>query len=135
MLDNQDRRTVYPTYTNVTEYLETIQLFRALQPKTLCGCHWPVLRGEAVFRFLDESEWFVSETDRIVAEKLAQRPHGVTMRELIDVAAGRLGLEKDGSEVCLFIVLSGHLARMTACHQVSTVPDMAPEVFVQTARG
>jgi glyoxylase-like metal-dependent hydrolase (beta-lactamase superfamily II) len=131
-LDMDGRRTVYPTYINVVEYLETISLFRSLQPKTLCGCHWPIARGAAVCQFLDESEEFVDEVDRIVSDELSLRPDGITMRELIEVSADRLGLEKGGPELYLFLALSGHLERMAAVKKLSIIRDQVPVVYRRT---
>ena len=49
-----------PTYRDVDPYLDSIELFRSLEPELLLTAHYPVYEGAAVAKFLEESEAYTA---------------------------------------------------------------------------
>src|SRR6476646_11233783 len=97
-----------PTYEEVDDYLETIDMLESLAATELHSGHWPIRTGAEIADFMAESRAFVARMDSTLAERL-ERP--ATLAELCDHADERLG--PFGSEpVNLMFVVHGHVRRM-----------------------
>lgn len=97
-----------PTYEEVDDYLETIDMLESLGAAELHSGHWPIRTGAEIADFMAESRAFVARMDSILEERL-ERP--ATLAELCDHADERMG--PFGSEpVNLMFVVHGHIRRM-----------------------
>jgi glyoxylase-like metal-dependent hydrolase (beta-lactamase superfamily II) len=97
-----------PTYEEVDDYLETIELLESLAPEELHSGHWPTQTGPQVAEFLAESRAFVERMDAAIAERL-ETP--VTLAQVCAHVDERLG--PFGSDpINLMFVVHGHLRRM-----------------------
>ncbi len=90
-LDTAGGWSAPPPYTSVESYRTTIQTIAALDLDLLLTCHYPVMRGEEIRRFIDASYQFVDLATR-VTERLLQEASGpLTLAEAIDAADPVLG--------------------------------------------
>jgi glyoxylase-like metal-dependent hydrolase (beta-lactamase superfamily II) len=97
-----------PTYEEVDDYLDTIDMLESIAASELHSGHWPARSGAEIAGFLAESRAFVERMERTLAERL-ERP--ATLAELCDHADERLG--PFGSDpVNLMFVVHGHVRRM-----------------------
>jgi glyoxylase-like metal-dependent hydrolase (beta-lactamase superfamily II) len=97
-----------PTYEEVDEYLETIDMLDSLGAAELHSGHWPIRTGTEIADFMAESRAFVERVDAALAERL-ERP--ATLAELCEHTDARLG--PFGSDaVNLMFVVHGHVRRM-----------------------
>ena len=80
-----------PLYRDVATQRATIARLRALDIECLLLAHDPVMRGEEVSRFLNESEAFIDRAEEVYREALqsAQRP--MTISALTDAVMRALG--------------------------------------------
>jgi len=102
-----------PTYLHVQPYLNTARFIESLPVTTYSGCHWPVMRGEEIRTFCDESRQFVELTERLILQTFAgQRwadAHGVVLRTRS--ATGRLA---QGRHHTFCFAMAGHLEDLTS---------------------
>jgi glyoxylase-like metal-dependent hydrolase (beta-lactamase superfamily II) len=97
-----------PTYEEVDDYLETIDMLESLGATELHSGHWPTRTGAEIADFMAESRAFVARMDAALAERL-ERP--ATLAELCEHADERLG--PFGSDpVNLMFAVHGHVRRM-----------------------
>jgi hypothetical protein len=80
-----------PPYLDVAAYRQTISTLRALDLELLLTCHYPVMRGPEIAAFLDASEAFVDDAERVTEELLRGAAGSLTLTEAIERAAPRLG--------------------------------------------
>jgi len=97
-----------PTYEEIDDYLETIDMLESLGATELHSGHWPTRTGPEIADFMAESRAFVERMDAALAERL-ERP--ATLAELCEHADRRLG--PFGCEpVNLMFAVHGHIRRM-----------------------
>ena len=101
-----------PTYRDVDPYLDSIELFRSLEPELLLTAHYPVYEGAAVAEFLDESEAYAQVIDRVIDEQLAAAGRPLTTLELIRSAGSDLGPWAPGALDYAIFPVTGNLERM-----------------------
>jgi glyoxylase-like metal-dependent hydrolase (beta-lactamase superfamily II) len=101
-----------PTYRDVDPYLDSIELFRSLEPELLLTAHYPVYEGAAVAEFLDESEAYTQVIDRVIDERLAAAGRPLTTLELIRSAGSDLGPWAPGALDYAIFPVTGNLERM-----------------------
>ena len=80
-----------PPYLDVAAYRQTITTLRALDLELLLTSHYPVMRGPEIAAFLDASEAFVDDAERVTEELLRGAAGSLTLAEAIERAAPRLG--------------------------------------------
>jgi glyoxylase-like metal-dependent hydrolase (beta-lactamase superfamily II) len=80
-----------PPYLDIAAYRQTINTLRALDLELLLTCHYPVMRGAEIAAFLDASEAFVDDAERVTEELLRGAAGPLTLAEAIGRAAPRLG--------------------------------------------
>ena len=80
-----------PPYLDVAAYRQTIATLRALDLELLLTCHYPVMRGPEIATFLDASEAFVDDAERVTEELLRDTAGPLALAEAIGRAAPRLG--------------------------------------------
>lgn len=80
-----------PPYLDVAAYRQTISTLRALNLELLLTSHYPVMRGPEIAAFLDASEAFVDDAERVTEELLRGTAGPLTLAEAIERAAPRLG--------------------------------------------
>ena len=97
-LDTVGNRAAPPPYDDVAAYRGTIQTLAALDPDLLLTCHYPVMRGEEVRRFVDASRRFVDLAEEVTRRLLREAEHPLTLREAIaraDPLLGPFGFPED----------------------------------------
>lgn len=80
-----------PPYTSVDAYRGTIQTLATLDIDLLLTCHYPVMRGEEVKRFIDASRQFVDSAEAVTRQLLKQAEGPITLRDAIARADPILG--------------------------------------------
>ena len=80
-----------PPYLDIAAYRGTIATLRGLDLDLLLTCHYPVMRGVEIATFLDASEAFVDDAERVTEALLREAGGPLTLAEAIDRAAPRLG--------------------------------------------
>jgi glyoxylase-like metal-dependent hydrolase (beta-lactamase superfamily II) len=80
-----------PPYLDVAAYRRTIARLRGLDLELLLTCHYPVMRGAEIADFLDASEAFVDDAERVTEELLREADVPLTLAQAIARAAPRLG--------------------------------------------
>jgi glyoxylase-like metal-dependent hydrolase (beta-lactamase superfamily II) len=100
------------TYYYIDIYLSTLRYFEQLPIDTLYSGHWPTMRGEEVQAFIAESRRTVETLDRAILASLKKNRAGLTLKELIDVAAEAMGDWPPDSLVLAMFPVKGHLDRL-----------------------
>ena len=101
-----------PTYRYVEPYLASIQRLQAMPIDTLLTSHFPVYRGDEAAAFLAGSRAFAERVDGAVRDELRASNAALSMKELIERLASRLGDWPEGAEIFLAYPLQGHLERL-----------------------
>jgi glyoxylase-like metal-dependent hydrolase (beta-lactamase superfamily II) len=90
-LDTAGNWSAPPPYTSVDAYRGTLQTLAALEIDLLLTCHYPVMRGEAVRRFIEDSRRFVDLAKDVTRRLLREAGGPLTLGEAIDRADPLLG--------------------------------------------
>jgi glyoxylase-like metal-dependent hydrolase (beta-lactamase superfamily II) len=106
-----------PTYEEVDDYLETIDMLESLAATELHSGHWPIRAGAEIAEFMAASRAFVERMDAALAERL-ERP--ATLAELCDHADQRLG-PFGCDPVNLMFAVHGHIRRMLRAGKAAVV--------------
>ncbi len=72
-------------------YRQTISTLRVLNLELLLTSHYAVMRGPEIAAFLDASEAFVDDAERVTEELLRGAAGPLTLAEAIERAVPRLG--------------------------------------------
>ncbi len=80
-----------PPYTSVDAYRATIQTIAALHVDLLLTCHYPVMRGEQVWEFIDASRQFLDLAEQVTRRLLREANGPLTLRDAIARANPLLG--------------------------------------------
>jgi len=99
-----------PTYFHVDEYLDTIQFIRDLPIATYVGSHWPILRGEEIRQFCDDSRDFVDRAERLLLALIENEPK--TLRECCSLLGPQLGEWPREADSALSYAVKGHLVQL-----------------------
>jgi glyoxylase-like metal-dependent hydrolase (beta-lactamase superfamily II) len=114
------------TYYDVDVYLSTLRYFEDLPMDVLYSGHWPVMRGEEIRDFIADSRRTVEILDRAMLSALEKNPAGLTLAELIDVAAQAMGeWPEEGKTLAMFPV-KGHMDRLEQIGRARLVPGSHP---------
>jgi glyoxylase-like metal-dependent hydrolase (beta-lactamase superfamily II) len=106
-----------PTYEEVDDYMETIDLVESLAPSEMHSGHWPMRSGREVITFLDESRRFVAAVDAVLRARLAQP---ATLAELCQEVQLEAGPWDSGPAMLRFVV-SGHVRRLLRVRAVEVI--------------
>ena len=118
------------TYYYVDIYLSTLRYFESLEIKTLYSGHWPIMTGEEIRDFINESRQTVELFDRVILSTLHQTRSGLTLKDLIDAVSNAVGdWPKDTWSVAMFSVY-GHLDRLEQLRKVQAVRGTRPVKWV-----
>ena len=90
-LDTEGNWSAPPPYTSVDAYRGTLQTLAALEIDLLLTCHYPIMRGEAVRRFIDDSRRFVELAEEVARRLLRESGGPLMLAEAIDRADPLLG--------------------------------------------
>jgi glyoxylase-like metal-dependent hydrolase (beta-lactamase superfamily II) len=116
-----------PTYSQVDDYLGTIQLVEHLPIQTYVGCHWPIKRGPDIARFCRQSRAFVEKVERLVLEMLKQP---CSLRDLCLQLGPQLGEWPRTADLDLVYALHGHVERLLSRQAIRwRVRQTAPRVL------
>jgi glyoxylase-like metal-dependent hydrolase (beta-lactamase superfamily II) len=119
-----------PTYLYVEAYLQTITRIEHLGAERIVGCHWPIWQGEQEIReFCASSRNFVEAADRLIHDYLAQRPSGVSLRELCQSLGDKLGEWPSSGHTELSFAFLGHLERGISQGMLSVDSSVHPVVY------
>ncbi|MGI8483826.1 MAG: MBL fold metallo-hydrolase [Thermomicrobiales bacterium] len=80
-----------PPYTSVDSYRTTIQTIAALDLDLLLTCHYPVMRGQEIRRFIDASSQFIGLATEVTEQILRDSSGPVTLGQVIARADPLLG--------------------------------------------
>ncbi len=106
-----------PTYEEVDDYLETIDLVESLAPSEMHSGHWPMRSGREVIAFLDESRHFVEAVDAVLRARLAQSATLAQLCQEVQLEAGPW----DSEPAMLRFVVSGHVRRLLRMRAVEVI--------------
>jgi glyoxylase-like metal-dependent hydrolase (beta-lactamase superfamily II) len=90
-LDTRGGKSAAPPYTDVNGYRSTIATIAKLDPELLLTCHYPVMEGVEVKRFVAESTEWSEQAQRAVEEMLASAKEPITLGEAIERLDPTLG--------------------------------------------
>lgn len=107
--DVQGNMAMPPTYLEVESYLHTVRQMELLELEALAGAHWPLAQGKNVKEFLTETRRYVEMADRATRSAIHNAPHGITLRELMEVLNPQLGDWSRAAGVDLVYSLAGHV--------------------------
>jgi glyoxylase-like metal-dependent hydrolase (beta-lactamase superfamily II) len=122
-----------PTYRNPEPYRSTIETIAYHHPTYLLTSHYPVMEGDGVGDFLDESRAFAMRLERLALRTLRVAETPLTTRDLIDALAPQVGEWPREAWIFLANALVGHLDEMSAYGAVTV--DFGPPVRWSAARG
>jgi glyoxylase-like metal-dependent hydrolase (beta-lactamase superfamily II) len=80
-----------PLYVDVDDYLATISTLRELALDYLFDLHQPILKGDAICEFLDESERAVQLLEATIGEFLESARRPVALKEVTERASQTFG--------------------------------------------
>ncbi len=80
--------------------------------KQYTGAHWPVMQGNDIHAFLDESKNYCLNTERLVLEAIRKAKNGITLKGLIQQLKPQLGTWPDAADEGLAHPLVGNLRRL-----------------------
>ncbi|MBA2248093.1 MAG: MBL fold metallo-hydrolase [Chloroflexia bacterium] len=90
-LDTAGNWSAPPPYTSVERYLTTIETIAGFDLDLLLTCHYPVMRGEEIRRFIDASHQFVDLASRFTERLLRKTSGSLTLAAAIEAADPLLG--------------------------------------------
>lgn len=99
-----------PLYVDVDGYVKTISILRELTLDYLFDSHQPILKGDAIHEFLDQSEDTVRLLDSTISEFLESGRRPVTLKEVAERVSQTLG--PYDSLVIVKSTVYAHLARL-----------------------
>jgi len=83
-LDTNGGKAAAPPYTDVKAYRSTIEKIRGLDVDLLLPCHYPVMHGKEVRRFIDGSLEWSERAESAVRDLLGNASDPVTLGDAID---------------------------------------------------
>lgn len=114
------------TYYYVDTYLSTLRYIESFEIKTLYSGHWPIMTGEEIADFINESRRTVEIFDRVILSSLRNHAPGLNMKELIDVVSNAVGdWPRDTWTLAMFPV-KGHMDRLEELNKVRAVRGSRP---------
>jgi glyoxylase-like metal-dependent hydrolase (beta-lactamase superfamily II) len=113
---------VAPGYYDVPAYREAIARLEALDLARLVGSHYPVIEGEAVGAFLEESAAFCNRLEEAVLEALGSSPSALPTRAVIQTVAPRVRAWPEAADLSLCAAVVGHLEDLRDRGLVEVVP-------------
>lgn len=106
-----------PTYEEVDDYLETIDLVESLAPSEVHSGHWPMRSGREVIDFLDDSRRFVEAVDAVVRARLVEPATLAELCQEVQLEAGPW----DSEPAMLKFAVSGHVRRLLRVRAVEII--------------
>jgi glyoxylase-like metal-dependent hydrolase (beta-lactamase superfamily II) len=90
-LDTAGGKAAPPPYTDVTAYRNSIETIRRLYVDLLLTCHYPVMRGQEVKHFIDDSLAWSERAEQAVRDLLISTEEPITLGDTIDLLDPVLG--------------------------------------------
>ncbi|HSB69532.1 MAG TPA: MBL fold metallo-hydrolase [Candidatus Methylomirabilis sp.] len=118
-----------PSYEDVEAYAGTARALRSLDLDILCPSHFPLLRAEAIPRFLDETEDWIARTDEAILATLREVRAPIGMKALIAAVTKPLGGWPEEPALTLAMSLTAHLERLERLGQITRLPDERPPAW------
>lgn len=111
----RDGRPAFPpTYRRPGPYRATIEALARLGPRWLLTAHEPAMEGDAALAFLDASRAFADGLDEVALAELDGADRPLSLKELIERIAPRVGPWDASAWDLLAHPLFGHLEEATA---------------------
>lgn len=98
-----------PTYRYVKAYRSTILALQSLNAEAMLTSHYPLLQGDQVNRFLNDSMSFTRRMEEVLENTLRSAPRPLSTRDLIGRLSPLLGNWPDDASDVLVYPLIGHL--------------------------
>lgn len=127
--DLEGNPVLCPTYLEPASYLETIDYIESLPIARLATCHWPLMTGSAIQKFLAESREFVHRAEQAVLAQLAKNTAGLTLRELIACCGPDLGSWPRATDGELVYALAGHVELLLRQNRIARASATQPAIF------
>lgn len=121
--DVNGKMTQPAPYHLYSGYVGTLQLIDALDVSTLSFTHYPVLEGQEIAEFIQDSYDFVDEIDALLDTIIDQRD-SITIEDAIEYAVDQLG--SFGLDLDLAYPFSAHLEQRCQDGEVVRVDDSSP---------
>jgi glyoxylase-like metal-dependent hydrolase (beta-lactamase superfamily II) len=119
----RDGRPAFPpTYRLAAPYRATIAALEALRPAWLLTAHEPVMDAAAGLAFLAASRAFADELEAQMLAELEDAGRPLTLRELIERLAPRVGAWEPSTWDLLAHPLAGHLEEAVAAGRIDLEP-------------
>jgi len=106
-----------PTYEEVDDYLETIDLVESLAPSETHSGHWPMRSGREVMAFLEDSRRFVEAVDEVLRARLAKPATLAELCQEVQLEAGPW----DSEPAMLRFAIAGHARQLVRGRTVEVV--------------
>src|SRR5258708_7294622 len=111
ILDKDWQPALPPTYCYVDTYMASIERLRAMDIETYSGAHWPVMHGNDIGAFLDESKSYPLIVEQILLNTIRRLERGGGMKELIRPLKPELGTWPADQDEATSYPLTGSLRR------------------------
>lgn len=112
ILDKHWQPALPPTYCYVDTYLATIERLRAMDIETYSGAHWPLMRGNDIGAFLDESKAYALHVEQKLLDTIRHAKRGINLQELIQLLKPELGTWPADQDFNLAFPMHGNLRRL-----------------------
>jgi glyoxylase-like metal-dependent hydrolase (beta-lactamase superfamily II) len=116
--DLGDGQLSFPFYTDVENYLSSIETIRELPINYMLSGHFPMMQADAIQKFLDKSASLVREVDRVIQDLLNESPEAYAWETLARQVGSLLG--DYPLSVSLLHSVKAHLDRLTDRGKVRT---------------
>jgi glyoxylase-like metal-dependent hydrolase (beta-lactamase superfamily II) len=110
-----------PTYRDVDSYRATVRTLLALQPDALLTAHYAAAYGPDVIEFLTTTLNYCDIVERVVEETVTTSDEPLTLLEIINRAAHRVGPWPTPARDYLVYPVLGHLEFLEKLHRVSRI--------------
>jgi glyoxylase-like metal-dependent hydrolase (beta-lactamase superfamily II) len=105
------RFTQFHSYRDVDAYLDTIRKIKSWSLEYLCTSHYSTLRADEIGDFLEESEAFVVNLDKIVRRVAGEADTSSGLRQVTEAVLDILGGDYV-FDICSVFTVDAHLSRL-----------------------
>ncbi len=112
ILDKDWQPTLPPTYCYVDPYIATIERLRGMDIETYSGAHWPVMYGQDIGAFLDDSKAYALHVEQLLLDAVRRHEDGVNLQTLIAELKPAVGTWPTAQDHNLAFPMHGNLRRL-----------------------